>query len=92
LSGESEKLRRELLEAEARRKTVESMREQASSLEEKLRLTDEALEATKTILKKAEGIIDVLLLKSQDIRKEEMALYRRIFEISPKVIAELKDE
>ncbi len=86
----SEQLEQELAEAERRRLVAEQLRNEAPSLQEKLKFMSEELEATKEVLAKAEQLVDDLVLRSKEVHEQETQLYRKLYEILPKVVAEVK--
>lgn len=88
----SEEVERQLAEQERRRQIAEQLRNEAPSLAEKLHLVSEQLEASEEIHKKAEEIIDFLVIRSKEHLEADRQLYKKLFEIMPKVVAEVKPE
>ena len=88
--SETERLEKDLAEAEKRMKIAEQLAKDAPSLSEKLRLVTEQLEATAAFQKKAEAILTDLVRRSQEITEHEIELYKQLKKIMPQVVAEVR--
>lgn len=88
----TENLEAELAESERKRRIAEQQREEAPSLMEKLKATNELLNAQTEINEKMEAWLDRFLERYREEVNKQIGFRKKLLELMPSIVAEIKNE